>query len=96
MANGPGSQVRQLLTRTAFFADFSQGPQKDHLQTFLVATPPLGGDNSVAEATTLGKQVLQNPEANSNIDKTENAESGVYIGKGLPPVPIKLAQRIWR
>ena len=96
MANGPGSQVRQWLTRTAFFADFSQRPQKDHLQTLLVATPPLGGDNSAAEATTLGKQALQKPEANSNKDKTENVESGAYIDEGLPPVPINLAQRIWQ
>ena len=63
-----------------------------------MATPPLGGDNSAAEATTFWKQALQNSEANSNKDKTEKVESGVYtyIGEGLPLVSIKLAQRIWR
>ena len=48
-----------------------------------MATPPLGEDNNAAEA-------------NSNKDKTQKVESGVYIGEGLPPVPIKLVQRIWR
>ena len=61
-----------------------------------MATPPLGGDNSAAEVTTFWKQALQKLEANSNKDKTEKVESGMYIGEGLPPVPIKVAQRIWR
>ena len=58
--------------------------------------PTTGRGQQCSRSYNILEQALQNPEANSNKDKTEKVESGMYIGKGLAPVPIKLTQWIWR
>ena len=57
-----------------------------------MADPPTGKEKGAAEATEFWKQALGSPDNN----KERKEESGVYVGEGLPPIPMKLAQRIWR
>ena len=57
-----------------------------------MADPPTGKEKEAAEATELWKQALGSPENN----KERKEESGIYVGEGLPSIPMKLAQRIWR
>ena len=57
-----------------------------------MADTPTGKEKGVAEATEFWKQALGSPENNKEMKEV----SGVYVGKCLPPIPIKLAQRIWQ
>ena len=57
-----------------------------------MADPPTGKEKGAAESTKFWKQALGSPENN----KERKEESGVYVGEGLPPIPMKLAQRIWQ
>ena len=57
-----------------------------------MADPPTGKEKGAAEATEFWKQGLGSPDNN----KERKEESGVYVGEDLPPIPMKLAQRIWQ
>ena len=57
-----------------------------------MADPPKVKENGAAEATEFWKRALGSPDKN----KERKEESGVYVGEGLPPIPMKLAQRIWQ
>ena len=57
-----------------------------------MADPPTEIEKGAAEATGFWKQALGSPENN----KERKEESGIYVGEGLCPIPMKLAQPIWR
>ena len=57
-----------------------------------MADPSTGKGKGVAEATEFWRQALGSPKNN----KEREEQAGVYVGEGLPPVSMRLAQRVWR
>ena len=57
-----------------------------------MADPSTGKRKEAAEATEFWRQALGSPENN----KERKEEAGVYVGEGLPPEPMRLAQCVWQ
>ena len=53
------------------------------------STPPAGGNLTSSAITTFNLLPLANPVLKLPV-------GGAYVGEGMPPVPAKLAARIWR
>ena len=57
-----------------------------------MADPSTGKGKEAAEATEFWRQALGGPVNN----KEREEEAGVYVGEGLPPETMTLAQCVWR